>query len=157
MVNDFSTEASQLFVSLFNLLVKSLILNLELFVIDKMETLSELLLLLEDLLLVCKSVPQGDVLETILMNFLILGFIGFFPVFDHLSAELFTSSAMDGVHGYTTLKLLELLLNLCALSLLLVQLVLKFTSHAIVTVLSFLQVISDLMHVSKSVQILMLV
>ena len=157
MVNDFGTETSELFVSLFNLLVKGLVLDLELFVIDQVETLSKLLLLLKDLLLVGKSVPQGDVLETILMNFLILGLIGFLPVFDNFGAELFTSAAVDSIHGDTTLELLELLLNLCALRLLLIKLVLEFTSHAIVTVLSFLEVVSDLMHVSQSVQILMLV
>ena len=147
MVNDFGTEASQLLVSLFNLLIKSLVLDLELFVIDQMETLSKLLLLLKDLLLIGKSVPQGDVLETILMNFLILGFISFLPVLDHLGTELFTCAAVDGVHGDTTLELLELLLNLCALRLLLIKLVLEFTGHAIVTVLSFFEVISDLMYV----------
>ena len=147
MVNDFGTETSELLVSLFNLLIKGLVLDLELFVIDQMETLSKLLLLLENLLLVGQSVPQSDVLETVLMNFLILGFIGFLPVLDHLSAELFTCAAVDGVHGDTTLELLELLLDFCALRLLLIKLVLEFTSHAIVTVLGFLEVVSDLMHV----------
>ena len=52
MVNDFGTETSKLLVSLFNLLVKSLVLDLELFVIDKMKTFSKLLLLLKNLLLV---------------------------------------------------------------------------------------------------------
>ena len=157
MVNDFGTETSKLLVSLFNLLVKSLVFDLELFVIDKMETLSKLLLLFENLLLVGQSVSQSDVLEAILMNFLILGFISFLPVLDHLSAELFTCAAVDGVHGNTTLELLELLLDLCALCLLLVELVLEFTSHTIVTVLSFFEVISDLMHVGEGVQIFMLV
>ena len=147
MVNDFGSETRQLLISLFNLLVESLVLDFELLVVDQVETLSELFLLLKHFLLVGKSVPQGDVLETILMNLLILGFIGFFPVFDDLGAELFTSAAVDGVHGNRTLELLELLLNLCALRLLLVQLVLEFTSHTIVTVLSFFQVVSDLMHV----------
>ena len=157
MINDFGAETGKLLISLFNLLVKSLVLNLELFVIDKMETFSKLLLLLKDLLLVGQSVPQSDVLEAILMNFLILGFISFLPVFNHLGAELFTSAAMHGVHGDTTFELFELLLDLCALRLLLVKFVLEFTGHAIVTVLSFFEVISDLMHVGEGVQIFMLV
>ena len=157
MVNDFGTETSKFLVSLFNLLIKSLVLDLELFVIDKMETLSKLLLLFENLLLVGQSVSQSDVLEAILMNFLILGLISFLPIFDHLGTELFTSTAMDSVHCDTTFELFELLLDLCALRLLLVELVLEFTSHAIVTVLSFFEVISDLMHVGEGVQIFMLV
>ena len=63
MVNDFGAETSKLLVSLFNLLVKSLVLDLELFVIDKMETFSKLLLLLKNLFLVGQSVSQSDVLE----------------------------------------------------------------------------------------------
>ena len=157
VVDDFGSETRQFLVPLLNLLVQGLVLDLELLVVDKVETLSELLLLLEDLLLVGQSVPQGDVLETILMNFLIFGLISLLPVFDHLGAELLSRAAVDGVHGDTTFELLELLLNLCALGLLLVQLVLEFTGHAIVTVLSFFQVVSDLMHVGQRVQILVLV
>jgi hypothetical protein len=45
---------------------------------------------------------------------------------------------VDSVHCHTSLKLLELLLNLSAFCLLLVKLVLELTSHAIVSVLSLL-------------------
>jgi len=62
MVDDLSAKTSQFFISLFDLLVKSLILNLELLVIDQMETLSQLFFLLEHFLLVGKSVSQSDVL-----------------------------------------------------------------------------------------------
>ena len=57
----------------------------------------------------------------------------------------------------TSLQLLELMLNLLTLLLFLVELVLEFTRHTVVTILSLLQVESDLMHVGKSVEILVLV
>ena len=91
------------------------------------------------------------------MNFLILGFVSFLPLFDYLGTQFLASATVDGVHGDTAFQLLELLLDLRALGLLLVQLVLKLTSHAIVTILRLLQVVTDLMHVGKSVQIFMLV
>ena len=61
-VNDLSAQSGEFLVPLFDLLVESLVLNLELLVIDQVETLCELLLLLQDLLLVGETVPQGDVL-----------------------------------------------------------------------------------------------
>ena len=62
MVDNLTTQTGQLLVSLLDLLVESLVFNLQLFIIDQMKTFSELLLLLEDLLLIGKSVSEGDVL-----------------------------------------------------------------------------------------------
>ena len=157
MVDDLSSQAGQLLVSLFDLLVKSLVLNLELFVIDQVETLSELFLLLEDLLLVGQTVSQSDVLQTVLMDLLIFSLVGFLPFFNNLGAELLASTTVDSVHGHTALELLELLLDLSAFGLLLVKFVLELAGHAVVSVLSLLQVVADLMHVSQSVQVLVLV
>lgn len=98
MVDDLSTQTSELFVSLFDLLVKSLILNLELLVIDQMETLSQLFFLLEHFLLVGKSVSQSDILQTVLMNFLIFGVVLILPVFNDFLGQFFACSAVDGVH-----------------------------------------------------------
>ena len=81
---DLESKLVEIFVTLFDLLVKGLILDLQLFVIDQVETFSKLLLSSEDLLLIGKSVPQSNVLQSILMNFLILGLVVLFPVFDHL-------------------------------------------------------------------------
>ena len=52
MVDDFTSQTGQLLISFLNLLVKSLILDLELLVIDQMETFGQLLLLFEDFFLV---------------------------------------------------------------------------------------------------------
>ena len=157
MVDNLTTQTGELLVSLLDLLVESLVFNLQLFIIDQMKTFSKLLLLLEDLLLIGKSVSESNVLQTILMNLLVLSLVSFLPLFDHLGAQLLASSAVNGVHSDRALELLELLLDLSALGLLLVKLVLQLTSHAVVPILSLLQVVTDLMHVSKSVEVLMLV
>lgn len=146
----------EVFVTLLDFLVKGLVLNLQLFVIDQVETFSELLLSAEDLLLVSESVTEGDVLKPILMNFLILGLVMLFPVLDHLGTQLLASSAEDCVLSYTSLQLLELVLNLLALLLFLVELVLEFTCHSVVAILRLLQVESDLMHVGQSIEVLVL-
>ena len=69
--NNFGSEFVQLFISFLNLFIEGLIFNFELFKIDEMETISKLLLLFQDLLLVRKSISQSDVLETILMDLLV--------------------------------------------------------------------------------------
>ena len=157
MIDDLAAQASQLFVSLLDLLVQRLIFNLELFVINQVKTFGQLLLLLQDFLLVGQSIPQGDILQTILMNFLILGLVGLFPLLDDLGAQLFARAAVHGVHSDRALELLELLLDLRALSLLLVELVLELTGHSIVTILRLFQVVPDLMNVSEGVEIFVLV
>ena len=118
MVDDLAAKTSQLFVSLLNFLVQSLVFDLKLLVIDQMETFSQLLLLLKDLFLICKTVSKRDILETILMYFLIFGLVSLFPFLDNFRAELLVVSAMHGVHRDTALQLLELLLDLSALRLL---------------------------------------
>mmetsp|Transcript_24306 Transcript_24306/g.30135 ORF Transcript_24306/g.30135 Transcript_24306/m.30135 type:complete len:214 (+) Transcript_24306:617-1258(+) len=121
-----------------------------------METLSKLLLLLQDLLLVLKSVAKGDILQAVLVYLLVFSLVGFLPLLDDFLGQFLASAAVDGVHGDRTLQFLELLLNLSALSLLLVQFVLKLTGHTVVTILSLLEIVANLMHVSESVQILVL-
>ena len=138
LVDDLSSQTGQLLVSLFDFFVESLILNLQLFIVNQVQTLGKLLFFLQDFLLVSQSIPQSDVLKTVLMDLLILGLISVLPLLDNLGVKFFTSTAVDSVHCHTSLKLLELLLNLSAFCLLLVKLVLELTSHAIVSVLSLL-------------------
>lgn len=57
-----------------------------------METVSQLLLLLKDLLLVSQTVAEGDVLQTVLVNLLVFGALMILPVLDHLSLELLSSA-----------------------------------------------------------------
>lgn len=59
--------------------------------------------------------------------------------------------------GNTALELLELLLDLFALGLFLVELCLEFRCHLVVAILGFFQVEPDLMHVGKGVQVFVLV
>jgi len=157
MVDDLASKTRQLLVPLLDLLVEGLIFDLELLVINEMKTFSQLLLLLQDFLLVSKSVSQSDVLETVLMHFLILGLISLLPLLDDLGTEFLARPAVDSVHRNRALQLLELLLNLRALRLLLIKFVLELASHAIVPILGLLQVVSDLMNVGKGVQVLVLV
>ena len=156
MVDDLASKAGQLLVSLLNLLVESLILDLKLLVINKMKTFSQLLLLLQYLLLVSKSVSQSNILESILMHLLIFSLISLLPLLDDLGAEFLACPAVDGVHSDRSLQLLELLLNLRALRLLLIEFVLEFASHAIVPILRLLQVVSNLMDIGEGVQVLVL-
>ena len=53
ILRDLLPELVQFLVPLFDLFIKSLVLDLELLKIDKMETICKLFPLLEDLLLVC--------------------------------------------------------------------------------------------------------
>ena len=157
MVDDLAAKTGELLVTLLDLLVERLVLNLELLVIDQVKTFSKLLLLLQYLLLVLETVPEGDVLETVLMNFLIFGLISLFPLLDNLLRKLLSSAAVHSIHSDRSLQLFELLLDFRALRLLLVQFVLKLTSHTVVTILGLFQVVTDLMDISKSVQVLVLV
>ena len=81
------------------------------------------------------------------MDLLVFGLIGLFPLLDHLRLQFLVKTSMYGVHGDRALELLELLLNLSALCLLFIQFVLQFACHAVVTILSLLQVVAHLMHV----------
>ena len=62
VVDDLTAETGKLFVTLLNLLVEGLVLNLELLIIDQVKTLGKLLLLLQDFLLVLKTIAKSDVL-----------------------------------------------------------------------------------------------
>ena len=69
---DLLSEFVQFLVSLLDLLIQSLIFDLKLFEINQMQTICKLLLLLEDLLLVCESIAEGDVLKAELIDLLVL-------------------------------------------------------------------------------------
>ena len=116
-----------------------------------MQPICQLLLLLKDLLFIGKSIPQSDVLEPVLVNFLILQLIHFFPLLKHLLRNLLSSSAEHSIGSHTPLQLLELALYFMALSLLLIQFSLKLTSHFVVPVLGFFQVKSHLMNIGQGV------
>ena len=80
-----------------------------------------------------------------------------FPVLNHFSLQLLARAREDSVLCHRALEVLELVLNLLAFSLLLIQLGLQLARHSVVAVLSFLQVVTNLMHVGKRVQVLVLV
>ena len=157
MVDDLTAQSGQLFVPLLNLLIQRLIFNLQLLVIDQVETFCKLLLFLQYFLLIGQSISQCDVLKSILMNFLIFGLIGFLPLLDDLCTKFLARAAMHSVHGHGSLQLLELLLNLSALGLLLIELILQLARHSIIAILGLFQVVPDLVHVSEGVEVLVLV
>lgn len=145
---DLPGKFRELFVTLLNLLVKGLVLDLELLEIDQVETVSQLLLLLEYLFAVSKLITELNVLESVLMYFRVFGLVSSFPVVNHAGAEGLVGATEHGVLGDRALQLLELVLDLFALSLLLIELGLKFGSHSVVTLLGLFQVEADLMDVS---------
>lgn len=91
------------------------------------------------------------------MDLLIFQTFTIFPVFKSLLWNLLSCSTEYSILSYTSLKFFELLFNFVTFSLLFIKLGLKFGSHLIVTILSFFQIDSDLMYISKSVKIFMLI
>jgi hypothetical protein len=79
------------------------------------------------------------------------------PVFNHFSFKLLASTRKHSVLSHSAFKVLKLVLNFLTLSLLFIKLCLKLTSHSVVAVLGLFQVITNLMDVSESVQIFMLI
>jgi len=91
------------------------------------------------------------------MDFLIFETFTIFPVFKSLLWNFLSCSAEHGILGYTSLQFLELLFNFVTFSLLFIKLGLKLRGHFVVTILSFFQIDSNLMNISESVEIFMLV
>lgn len=151
------SEPVEVFVSILNLLVQGLVLNLELLKINKMKTIGQLLSLLQDLLLVSETVTKGDVLQTVLMHLLVLHGFVLLPLVEGLLGNLLASSRHDCVGGHASLQFLKLLFNLVALSLLLVELSLKLRSHLVVSVLGLLEINPDLVHICQCIEVLVVV
>lgn len=80
--DNFGPEFGQLVISLFNFFVQRLVFDLQLFKIDQMEPIGELLLFAENLLLVLEPVAQRDVLKTVLVHLLVLSSISILPLLD---------------------------------------------------------------------------
>lgn len=93
------------------------------------------------------TISQGDVLQTILMNFLVFSSLVFFPVLNHFSVEFTTSSTKNCILSYTTLKFFKLVLNFLTFRLFFVKFSLQLTRHAIISVLSLFKIESHLMNV----------
>jgi hypothetical protein len=70
-------------VTLLNLFVQGLIFDLKLLEINQVEAISQLLLLLIDLVKVVVTVAQGNILKTVLMHFLVLDTFVDLPLLDH--------------------------------------------------------------------------
>jgi hypothetical protein len=100
------------------------------------KSIGKLLSLFQDLFLVGEPVSKGDVLKSILMNLLILHRLSLVPLFKDFLVDLLSSSRHDGVLSYTLLQLLELLLNLMAFGLFLIEFSLQLRSHLVVSILS---------------------
>lgn len=82
-VSDLLSEFVQLFVTFFDLLIQGLILDLQLLEINQVKAISKLLLLLVLFVQVFVSITQRDVLETVLVDFLVLETFMDLPLFDH--------------------------------------------------------------------------
>jgi hypothetical protein len=64
-----------------------------------MKAICELLLLFQNLLLVSEAVTESNILETILMNFLILKSVHFLPFVEHLFGDLLSRAGEDSILG----------------------------------------------------------
>jgi len=154
---DLLSQFVQLLIALFDLLIQGLVLDLELLEVDQVQTICQLLLLLEDLLLVGEPVSQRYVLEPELRDLLVLLELALLLHRDVVLRDLLARARVDCVLGDTALQLLELGLNLLALGLLLVQLGLQLGRHLVVTVLGLLKVETNLVDVGKGVQVLVFI
>lgn len=154
---DLLSEFVQFLISLLNLLVQGLVLNLQLLEVDQMKAIGQLLLLLEYLLFVGESVPEGDVLESELVDLLVLLELGLLLPLDKISRDLLACTWIHRVLRNTTLQLLKLCLDFLALGLFLIKFCLQLSCHFIVPVLGLLQVETHLMHVGKGVQVFVLI
>ena len=115
------SKFEQFFVTLFNFLVEGLILNLELFKIDKMETISKLLLFLKNFLFCSQSITQSDILKPILIDFLIMDSLRVLPLIQNFFVDLLTSTREQSILSYRTFKFFELLFDFVTLGLLLIE------------------------------------
>jgi len=88
-------ELVKLLISLLDLLVQGLVLDLKLFEINQVKSISELFLLLELFIEIGEVVSHRDHLESVLVEFLIL--LGFFllPILNSNSLDLLSCSSID--------------------------------------------------------------
>jgi len=154
---DLLSKLVKFFISFLNFFIQSLIFNLELLKVNKMETISKLFFLFQDFLFVSKSVSQSNVLKSVLMHFLVLKRFTFLPFFKSFLGNFLTSSWKNSILGDTSLQFFELTFDLMALRLLFIELCLELRCHFVVSILSLLQVNSYLMYVCKGIEILMLI
>ena len=91
------------------------------------------------------------------MDFLILESLTFFPFIKCLFGDFLSCSRKDCVLSNTSLQLFKLGFDLMAFRLLFVKFSLKFACHFVITILSFLEVDTYLMHISKRVEVLVLI
>jgi hypothetical protein len=121
------------------------------------KTIGKLLLLFEDLLFVGKFVPQGNILQSILMHFLVFERLLLLPLIELLLRDFLSCSREYSILSDTSFEFLELLFDLMAFGLFLIKLCLELRGHLVVSILGLLQVDSHLMDVCKCVQVLVLV
>jgi len=69
--DNFLAKFMKLVVTLFDFIVQGLVFDFKLLEIDQVETVGKLVLLLDDFLLIGKTVAQRDILESILMDLLV--------------------------------------------------------------------------------------
>lgn len=116
-----------------------------------METVSELLFLFVDFVEVVVSVAERDILQTVLVHFLVFECFVLLPLINHRLLQFLAGAGEDGVLSNGVFKSFELRFNLLTLRLFLIEFGLEFRRHLIVTVLCFFQIESHLMHISECV------
>lgn len=89
----------ELLISLLNLFIQSLVLDLELLKVDQVQAVSQLLLLLVDLVKIVVSVAQRNVLQTVLMHFLVLETLVHFPLLDQGVLQFLARAREDSILG----------------------------------------------------------
>lgn len=122
-----------------------------------MQAFSQLLLLLEDLLVLVEGVPSPQNLQPQVLQLLRDPGLSLFPLFNFVRLDRLIRPAVGGLPGHFSLQVLESRSDLVAFGLFLVQLVLQLYRHPVVSVLGLLQLDSRLVHLCQDVQILVLI
>lgn len=91
------------------------------------------------------------------MHLLVFTTFMIFPLFNHFRFKFHSSPWKNWILRHSFFQLFKLTFNLLTFRLLLIKFALQFTSHTIVSILSFFQIVSNLMHIGQSVQIFVLI
>ena len=86
-----------------------------------METISQLLLLFQDFFLISQLISEGDILQSILMHLLILQRLTLLPLIPLFWGNNLSGPGEDSIRRNRPLQLFELLFDLMALSLFLIE------------------------------------
>ncbi len=134
-----------------------LIFDLELLKVDQVKAFSEFFFFFQYFFIFVKSVSGSENLESQVLEF--FGDLSFplLPFLNFMALDWLVWSAVSGLSGNFSFQVLEGRSDFVAFGLFLIEFVLKFKGHSVVSVLSLLKLHSGLVDLGQDVQILMFI